>query len=210
MNRAIGPVFQQWRALTLGCLQISHRDGRHMRQPVELWAKQKQTARSAFQLWELGGRRESVLRCSVAQKAGHVVQKSHWNGDLCVMTSTEDTLLRELELDRPCALGGHGPRPSFCSGAVDHSWAREAPLSLIHSDMCAGSTPTCDDSAVVVVFLRLLASAHSHVHKGNVTAAFLQGRDTELERGLLAQRGQELSETRKVATVECLQLRKAV
>ena len=52
------------------------------------WAKQKQTVRSAFQtdhrvqLWELGGRRESVLRCSVAQKAGHVVQKSRWNGDL--------------------------------------------------------------------------------------------------------------------------------
>ena len=74
MNRAIGPVFQQLRALTLGCLQISCRDGRRMRQPVGLWAKQKQTARSAFQtdhrvqLWELGGRRESVLRCSVAQK----------------------------------------------------------------------------------------------------------------------------------------------
>ena len=71
-------------------------------------------------------------------------------------------------------------------------------MSLVHSDMCASSTPTFDDSAVAVVFLRLLASAHSHVHKGNVTAAFLQGRDTELERGLLAKRGQELSETRKL------------
>ena len=64
--------------------------------------------------------------------------------------------------------------------------------------MCACSTPTCDDNAVAVVFLRLPASAHSHVHKGNVTAAFLQGRDTELERGPLATRVQELSETLKL------------
>ena len=49
MNRAIGPVFQQWRALILVCLQISHRDGRHMRRPVELWGKQKHTAWSACQ-----------------------------------------------------------------------------------------------------------------------------------------------------------------
>ena len=44
-------------------------------------------------------------------------------GWICyVLTSTEDTLLRELELDRPSALGGLGPRPSCCSGALDHRW----------------------------------------------------------------------------------------
>ena len=117
-----------------------------------------------------------------------------------MLTSTEDNLLRELEPDRPTALGGLGPRPCFCSGALNHRWREKRLLSLVHSDMCACSTPTCDDNAVAVVFLRLPPSAHSHVHKGNVTAAFLQGRDTDLERGLVAKRVQELSETLKLQT----------
>ena len=115
-----------------------------------------------------------------------------------MMTSTEDNLLRELELDRPSALGGLGPRPSFCSGAPNHRWREKRLCLLSNSDMCASSTATCDHRAVAVVFLRLPASAHSYVRKGNVTAAFLQGRDTDLERGLLAKRVQELSETLKL------------
>ena len=44
-----------------------------------------------------------------------------------VLASTEDKLRRELEQDRPSALGifvpeGFGPRPSPCSGAQHHSW----------------------------------------------------------------------------------------
>ena len=37
-----------------------------------------------------------------------------------------------------------------------------------------------------------------HVHRGDVTAAFLQGGDTELERGVVAEPVQELSETLKL------------
>ena len=56
--------------------------------------------------------------------------------EIChVLTSTEDTLLRELELDRPSALGGPGPRPSFCSGAPDHRW-REKRLCLLSIQTC--------------------------------------------------------------------------
>ena len=53
---------------------------------MEGWAKQKQIAWSACQihnrgqLWDIGGRRESVHGCSVAKKGGHVVQQSHRNG----------------------------------------------------------------------------------------------------------------------------------
>ena len=74
-----------------------------MRPKVDLWAKQKQMARSAcmshnrVQLWELGG-------CSVAQKRGLVVQKSYWDGFDMVLYATEGKLLREVQLDRPSAL----------------------------------------------------------------------------------------------------------
>ena len=37
------------------------------------------------------------------------------------------------------------------------------------------------------IYFGLAASALMHVHKGDVTAALLQGRDTELESGVLAE-----------------------
>ena len=112
---------------------ISYLAGREMRRTVDLWAKQKQTVWSACQthnrvpLWELGGRRDSVLGCSVAQKGGHVVPNSCWNGFDLVQSSTKDRLLRELELDRPSAIRisvpeAPGARPSNCSAPVDHRW----------------------------------------------------------------------------------------
>ena len=176
-----------------------------MRRPVELWAKQKQTAWSACQThkrvqsvvgtWWTSRKCSSLFSCSKGwSRRAEIIL-----GWIChVLTSTEDNLLRELELDRPSALGGPGPRPCFCSGALNHRWREKRLCLLSIQDMCACSTPTCDDNAVAVVFLRLPASAHSHVLKGNVTAAFLQGRDTELERGPLAKRVQELSETLKL------------
>ena len=61
--------------------------------------------------------------------------------EICyVLTSTEDTLLRELELDRPSALGGPGPRPSFCSGALNHRW-REKRLCLLSMQTCVLAAP---------------------------------------------------------------------
>ena len=48
-----------------------------------------------------------------------------------------------------------------------------------------------------------------HVHKGDVTAAFPQGGDTELKRGMLAEPVQELCETVKLQPWECVPLRKA-
>ena len=48
-----------------------------------------------------------------------------------------------------------------------------------------------------------------HVHKRDVTAAFLQG-DTELERGVLAEPVQEVAETLKLQPWECVRLRKPV
>ena len=59
-------------------------------------------------------------------------------------------------------------------------------------------------------FFGRAASAHMHVHKGDVTAAFLQGSDTELERGVLDEPVQELAETLKFQPLEYVRLRKAV
>ena len=59
-------------------------------------------------------------------------------------------------------------------------------------------------------FFGLAASAHMHLHKGDVTAAFLQGDDTELERGGLAEPVQELAKTLKLQPWERGRLRKAV
>ena len=79
---------------------ITNRDERERRRTVDLWAKQEHAAWSACQThhrvqsWELDGRRESVLGCSVAQKGGHVVRE----------TSLERNHRREiLDLDRPSA-----------------------------------------------------------------------------------------------------------
>ena len=49
-----------------------------------------------------------------------------------------------------------------------------------------------------------------HGHKRDVTAAFLQGSDTELERAVLAEPVQKLSEKHKLQPWECVWLRKAV
>ena len=57
------------------------------------------------------------------------------------------------------------------------------------------------------VFFGLAVSAHMHVHKGDVTAAFLQGSDTLL---VLTKPVQELAETLKLQPWECVRLRKAV
>ena len=60
-------------------------------------------------------------------------------------------------------------------------------------------SPTASRQARNVVF-GLAASAQMHVHKREVTAAFLQGSDTELERGVLAEPVQALAETLKLTT----------
>ena len=54
------------------------------------------------------------------------------------------------------------------------------------------------------VFFGLSASAHMHVHKGDVTAAFLPGIETELELEVLNEPGQELAETLKLQPWECV------
>ena len=56
------------------------------------------------------------------------------------------------------------------------------------------------------VFFGLGASAHMHVHKGDVTAAFLHGSDTEPECGVLAESLEELSEALKLQPWECVRL----
>ena len=82
-------------------------------------------------------------------------------------------------------------------------------MSLVHSDMCASSTPTCDDKAVAVVFLRYaceftLACAQRKrdscpSRARHRTGAWPAGHACSGALGVT-----------QVATVECLQLRKAV
>ena len=137
--------------------------------------------------------------------------RNHASDGFCyVLTSIEDNLLRELELDRPSAFGCPGPRPCFCSGALNHRWREKRLCALLHSDMCACSTPTCDDTAVAVVFLRLPASAHSHVLQRKRDSGFpsrARHRTGAWPAGHAFSRA--LGDT-QVATVECLQLGKAV
>ena len=78
-----------------------------------------------------------------------------------------------------------------------------------HLALLRGEPPTASCRARNI-FFGLAASAHTHGHKGDVTAAFLEGSDTELKRNVLAKPVQQLSEAPKLQPWECIRLRKAV
>ncbi len=59
-------------------------------------------------------------------------------------------------------------------------------------------------------FLTLSASLGLHIHKGDVTSAFLQGGGTELERDVLCEPVKELSDALNLKNHEVVRLRKAV
>ena len=61
-----------------------------------------------------------------------------------------------------------------------------------------------------IVCCGLAARAPMHMHEANVTAPFFQGDDTELERSVISQPVQELSETLRLQPRKCVQLRMAV
>ena len=117
-NRVTGLAFQQWRALLLGVFgPLTTHSG--------TWAKQAWSACQAHNrvqsAVELAARRESDLGCSV----GRVVQKSYWN-DL-VLSSTKTICCVSWSWTDPVPFGSQcqrslDPRPSSCSGALDHRW----------------------------------------------------------------------------------------
>ena len=168
-------------------------------------------------LWNLVHAAKVILVVPLPKNGGRIVQKSYWN-DL-VLSSTEDDLLRELELDRPSALWisvpkEPGPATFPLSWSSGSSLARCA-SSLVSMQKCVPAVIRHALTAlwgceVYNVFFGLAASAHMHVHKGDVTAAFLHGCDTELGAWRAGRACSRALGDTQVATMECVQRGKAM